>query len=327
MSKLHPLVQTRINAYDDLTPVEFHAMWGHSSAQFIEGRMVDQKVIDMPKYWYSPESRSYLGFWNFNIHGIEETTLFTLIDDVTGELAYRAFLAQGIKQEHIGFTVNLKIVKRNTSNATRFFFEASALRVTSRKVVIECTLYDTVTGRLVLQAQAIFVFMPLAAIKSAKAEPKSIEGHELPNAQVLSENALYALGQVMSFLPHDTIVHKAGWLSNDSRHLRAVVDFGDNLSGPPIYVHGGILGTVLFNASALLFTRFTGMDAKSVDASERDINYHNGVPLECQNITIDATIDEASSSQVTVFAKLARQQKLFTTLKTTFTLPTQTTKL
>ncbi|KAJ2647324.1 hypothetical protein IWW40_004799 [Coemansia sp. RSA 1250] len=307
---------------------KFHAMWGHSSAQFLEGRMVDQKVIDTPKYWYSPESRSYLGFWNFNIQGIEETTLLTLIDDVTGELAYRSFLAQGTKQEHIGFTVNLKIVKKNNTRATRLFFEATALQVTSRKVVIECMLYDTITGMLLLQAQAIFVFMPLVAIKSAKAEPKSIEdNYELSSSQALSENALYALGQVMSFLPHNTIVHKAGWLSNDSKHLRAVVDFGDNLSGPPIYVHGGILGTVLFNASALLFTRFTGIDAKSVDASERDINYHNGVPLECQNITIDATINEASSSQVTVFAKLVRQQKLFTTLKTTFTLPIPTTKL
>ncbi|KAJ2326869.1 hypothetical protein IWW51_002053 [Coemansia sp. RSA 2702] len=341
---LHAAIQNRIDAFQDLTPVEFHGLWGHSNAQFLEGRMVGAGVIDVPSYWYSPSSRSCLGFWKFtgqslDNDAVQETTLFTLIDDVMGELAYRVFIGTTKGKEHIGFTVNLNIKKADMApNARRFFFEATAESVTERKVAIKCPLYDAMTGKLLLVARAVFVFTPIANIakqtnvEDANSDRDHSPGSSdvvlsLPSARSLAADELYQLGQVMNFLPHGTINHTRGSISVDDKRLVVSLDFGKNISGPPIYVHGGILGTVLFNASALLFTKHTGISATLVDAAERDINYHRGVPLECQNAAIEATVESSGNDKVVVFATLMRNKHVYTTLKTIFTLPQSSSKL
>ncbi|KAJ2572183.1 hypothetical protein GGH19_004771 [Coemansia sp. RSA 1807] len=114
------------------------------------------------------------------------------------------------------------------------------------------------------------------------------------------------------------------------KHTNTLVvglDFGPNISGPPIYVHGGILATVLYNASALLFAKTTKVEDGLINASVRDVNYYKGVPLECQNTVIEARVETQDEKHVVVFAKLVQGSHVFTTLKTTFTLQSPHSKL
>ncbi|KAJ2355668.1 hypothetical protein GGF43_002548, partial [Coemansia sp. RSA 2618] len=326
----HPTIQKRINAFSDLIPIEFHAQWGHSDAQFIEGRMVQTGIIDTPRYWFSPAKRSHLGFWEFisSFDGpIQEPTLFTLIDDVTGELAYRAFLGSvGKKDGYIGFTVNLNITRfAAMPRARTFYFEATATRVSGRKVLIECPLYDAESSVLLMVARAVFVFMPLADIANKISAPSGDHALEprldAPDACEIAISELHQLGQVMNFLPHGVIVHTGGLFSAGDARLLVSLDFGTNISGPPIYVHGGVLATVLYNASALLLAKTTGVNDSLADPAERDINYLKGVPLECQNAVIEAVVEATDSNRVVIFAKLMHDKHTYTTLKTTFALP------
>ncbi|KAJ2161068.1 hypothetical protein GGF46_001739 [Coemansia sp. RSA 552] len=337
---LHGDIKQQIDSFGDLVPVEFHGLWGHLEAQFLEGRMVQRGVIDTPVYWFSPASRSCIGFWKFrdgvlpDNQPVQETTLLTLMDDVTGELAYRSFVAEAKNEQYIGFTVNLNISRKAASPRARwFYFQATAVTVAGRKVTIECPLFDAHTGKVLLVARAVFVFMPLARnakrldISDDATDPLAPLHLDSTDAQELSAVDLHSLGQVMNFLPHGAVTHKAGLASAKEKRLAVRLDFGEGLSGPPIYVHGGVLGTVLYNASLLLLEKTAGPRAALATASVRDINYHRGVPLECEDVLIDAVVESADSQQVTIWAKLIRGPRLHTTLRTTFALPQTSSKL
>ncbi|KAJ1643436.1 hypothetical protein J3B02_003444 [Coemansia erecta] len=335
---LHHVIQKRLHRFDDLLPIDFHSLWGSNPSQFVENRMVSQRIIDSPDYYFSPSTQKLLGFWNFNIdNAVEDTALFTLLDDVTAELASRLIMMKPRDEPYIGFTVNLNILKCNTEpSASLFFFESRPTHISDRKVIIECPLFDAHTGTKLLVAQAIFVFVPVSnrAKENADNRTESPSNNKLSSesflpsldaadSRPLSQSDLDRLSQVMNFLPRGTALHRAGLQSLSKQRLAAVFDFSQDLSGPPIYVHGGLLGTILYNASAMLIANVLGIDSTAADASIRDITYKKGFPLACKNVVVDAVVEsiDAESGKIVVFAKLTHESSQYTTLRTTFKLP------
>ncbi|KAJ2221742.1 hypothetical protein H4R99_008387 [Coemansia sp. RSA 1722] len=342
---VHHAIQTRVGRFDDLLPIAFHSLWGHNPAQFVQNRMIGQRVIDPPDYYFSPSTSRMLGLWSFNIaQPVQDTALFTLLDDVTAELASRLMAMKPKDRPRIGFTVNLNILKHTISpSASLFYFESRPTLTTDRKVVIECPLFDAHTGSLLLVARAtfVFVFAPVpgkaeaAAGNSAQASADTIDpasllpGLDATDSGPLSNADLDQLSQVMSFLPHGTALHRAGLQSLANRRLVSVFDFSPDLSGPPIYVHGGLLGAVLYNASEMLLAKVFATDTASAVASTRDINYLKGFPLACKSVVVDAVVEsiDTESGNAVVFAKLMLGPTTHTTLKTTFELPKTPSRL
>ncbi|KAJ1733623.1 hypothetical protein LPJ72_002772 [Coemansia sp. Benny D160-2] len=343
--RIHSDIQRRIDSYTDLIPVELHAFWAKADTQFVHGRLVSSNVIAYPTYWYSPSTRHQLGFWTFNGseqlpqgEAVQETTLLSLLDDVTAELATRIITSLNDNQLHLGFTVNLNIKRTDCSPSARtFYFDAYTTKLTTRKTVVECPLYDAESGKLLLTACATFVFFPLSAaadkVKNTSEESDSVV-YEPPSplldeadALALDNSDLHSLSQVMNVLPHGLITHKAGSFSPSKRRIVVLADFDKDLDGPPNHVHGGLLATVLYNASELLFAKTTGIGRTSCAAAVRDTNYLRGVPSESRNILIDAAVEDISDSGVVVSAKLMHGSKVCTTLRTTFAIPTLTSKL
>ncbi|KAJ2657600.1 hypothetical protein IW148_005080 [Coemansia sp. RSA 1199] len=328
---MHPTLQKRFASLTDLTPIEFHALWGHSNAQFLEGRMLHSLILNQPQYWLSIPDRTLAGLWTFGpkFHGrVQETTLLTMIDDVTGELAYHVYLATQTDNKYIGFTVNLRMDKHTNVGAVarEFYFEARAVDVEGRKVGVECRVFDAQTSAVLMTARAMFVFMSFAQISKRSANTQSVPYEMQPqiSGSCDIDTDLRGLDRVMNFLPPNTVTHSNGSLNTHTRTLVVGLDFGPNISGPPIYVHGGILATVLYNASEFLFAKSLGVEDDLINASVRDVNYYKGVPLECRNVTIDASVEAQDEKQVVVFAKLMQGPHVFTTLKTTFTLQSST---
>ncbi|KAJ1719456.1 hypothetical protein LPJ53_005792 [Coemansia erecta] len=348
---IHQAIRQMIARHTDLLPVGFHALWDPPNpAQLVRSHLLAPRLLDLPQYYYSPSAHHLLGHWNFaqtstSSHqqkqqqppAIEETTLFTLLDDATAELSTRLMSAVPRDEPYIGFTVNLTIEKSaDTRPAARsFYFDARTTLVKDRKVVIECPVYDTETAAKLLVARATFVFVPLASMKNRLADPSDpsrgsqaagsgagavLSQLNATDACPLSPADLSSLSQPMNFMPKNTVPHKDGSVSLSAKRLVAMLDFDKDLSGPPIYVHGGLLGTVLYNASALLFTKVTGIASTAVDAIVRDINYHKGVDLESKGIIVDASVEaiDPKTNHVVIFAKLERNGKVHTTLKTTF---------
>ncbi|KAJ2087936.1 hypothetical protein IW138_004634 [Coemansia sp. RSA 986] len=269
---------------------------------------------------------------------VQETTLLSLLDDVTAELATRLVAILNDNQFHLGFTVNLNIARTGSSpSARQFYFDAHAIKLTKRKATVECPLYDAESGKQLLLARATFVFIPLndvAAKLKSKHDKEYGTVRNLPmplldesDAQALDASDLHGLSQVMNILPHGLVNHKAGLFSASKRRVVALVDFRDNLNGPPNHVHGGILATVLYNVSELLLSKATGISKRSSFASVRDINYRNGVTSESKDIAVDAIVEDVSANKVVVMAKLTHGPKICTTLKTTFTVPVPTSRL
>ncbi|KAI8321314.1 hypothetical protein GQ54DRAFT_184669 [Martensiomyces pterosporus] len=331
-SRLHSTIQTRINAFTDLVPVELHALWDRNPGHFIEKHLVEGGVIDYPAYWYSPSQRHHIGFWNFSSSqiprsaAIPETTLFTLLDDVTAELATRIVTQHTSLKNGIGFTVNLSITKTGASPLGRlFFFDAYTTLVAGRKIVVECPLFDAETGAEVMIARGTFVFMPLGTKMKQVAEEVKVDYAvpspliHAPDSVDLADTELAGLNKSMSILLCDLTKHKSGSFSEATKRIAAVLDFGADLNGPPIYVHGGVLGTVLYNASVLLFSKISGVSTDTADAVFRDINYRKGVPMECEDVIIDASIESTEGGRTTILAKIMRGEEVFTTLRTVFT--------
>ncbi|KAJ2799376.1 hypothetical protein H4R20_004469 [Coemansia guatemalensis] len=332
---LHSEIQKHIDTFTDLVSVEFHSTWGRHKDTFPEAHMEHKNVMRTPLYWYSPSSRSYIGLWQFsNAHfstgkAVQEMTLATLIDDVAVELAYRVFNSAN-EGPHVGVTVNLNIRRDGESAQARtFYFAADAATVSGRKVVVECSLFDALSGTKIMTARALLVFVPIAskAILSDKPQPISIDaGSQLPAldgpaARHLSTEELENLSQVMNFLPHGLIAHTNGRVDVQTGRLVVLLSFGKKIRGPPAHVHGGVLATVLNNASALLFSAVTGNTLRSVVALQRNVSYRKGMPIDSQNVLIDAVIESTSKDQIIIVAQLLRDTQLCTTLRTTFLLP------
>ncbi|KAJ2450803.1 hypothetical protein GGF42_004404 [Coemansia sp. RSA 2424] len=340
---IHDSIQCKLDAFGDLMPVSLHALWGQSTDSFIQNRMVRDGAIEPPSYWHSPSTQSHVGFWIFNLSKppthtsfVEETALFTLMDDVTAELATRLILIASKLDRPQGFTVNLNIARTGPwPSARRFYFEASAVSISERKITVECPLFDADTGAQLMVARAIFVFMSSSGHSKLVQAPSSPSAAsslhvpliDTPGACELSNADLYELSQVMSILPHGTIHHYKGFTSMSSSRLVVLLEFGPCLNGPPVFVHGGILGTVLDNASALLLGKVAGKASSATAAVTRDINYRRGVPMECKDCAIDACVESAGTNTVVIFAKLMRGEQVHTTLKTTFTLSGPASKL
>ncbi|KAJ2496376.1 hypothetical protein GGH96_005882 [Coemansia sp. RSA 1972] len=256
-----------------------------------------------------------------------------MIDDVTGELAYHVYLATQSDNKYIGFTVNLRVDKHTNVDivAREFYFEGRAVDMEGRKVGVECRVFDAHTSAVLMTARATFVFMSFAQIAKrptddTQSTPRTMQ-LQIPGSCDIDTADLRSLDRVMNFLPPNTVTHSNGSLNTHTRKLVVGLDFGPNISGPPIYVHGGILATVLYNASALLFAKTTQVEDNLINASVRDVNYYKGVPLECHNVTIEACVETQDEKQVVVFAKLVQGPRVFTTLQTTFTLQSSHSKL
>ncbi|KAJ2076699.1 hypothetical protein H4R24_005549 [Coemansia sp. RSA 988] len=332
---LHSNVQKHIDAFTDLISVEFHGAWGRRKDTFPEAHMEHQNVIRTPLYWFSPSTGSYIGLWQFSdAHfttgkAVQEMTLATLIDDVTGELAHRVLNTPN-RPPHINFTVNLNIRRNGESPQARiFYFAATMVTVTERKIVLECLLFDALSGAKLMTARAVYVSVSVANIPmlADKPEPNDFNaGGQLPSlsgpaTRYLSTEELGNLSQVMNFLPHGIIEHTYGWVDVKIGRLAVLLSFGKDMCGPPSYVHGGVLATVLDNVAALLFSAVTGATSPSTIALERDVRYHKGMPIESQNVVIDAAVENTSSDQITIVAQLLHNSQLCTTLRAIFLFP------
>ncbi|KAJ2610389.1 hypothetical protein H4S08_003640 [Coemansia sp. RSA 1365] len=256
-------------------------------------------------------------------------TLITLMDDVAGELTYRVFNSAS-KPTHVGFTVNLNIRRNGTSPEARiFFFSAAVVTVSGRKIVVECLLFDGMSGIQLMTASIVFVFVPTAGIFLPSDIPESSNvnaGSKLPAlnnsaTRYLSVEELGNLSQVMNFLPRGLIAHTSGWVGPQKGQFAVLLNFGKDMCGPPNHVHGGVLATVLNNASVFLFSSVTGATSHSAIVLERDISYRKGMPIESQNAFIDAAVESTSSDQIVIVSQLLRNTQLCTTLRTTFLLP------
>ncbi|KAJ2393183.1 hypothetical protein GGI23_005076 [Coemansia sp. RSA 2559] len=343
--RIHNNIQQQIDRFTDLIPVELHALWDKSDAQFVRSRMVGSNVMANPTYWYSPSSRHQLGFWTFNEsdrlpHGevVQETTLLSLLDDVTAELATRLTAILNGNKLQIGFTVNLNTKRTGFSSSARlFYFDARSIELTGRKAIIECPLYDAESGKQLMIAHATFVFIPsneiAAKLKSIGSNEQNGTRDQLlllfdkSETQTLDASDLHDLSQVMNILPHGLVSHKAGSFSADKQRVAVLVDFNDNLNGPPNHVHGGILATVMCNVSELLYFMATGISKHLSLASVRDIDYRKGVPTESKDVTVDAIVKDMSATKVIIVAKLTHGPKTYAILTTTFTIPVRASKL
>ncbi|KAJ1960828.1 hypothetical protein GGI12_003588 [Dipsacomyces acuminosporus] len=330
-TRLHSSIQSHISAFADLVPVKLHALWISNSSHFVRAHLVKSGVIDYPRYWYSPSQKHQVGIWNFcgkqipSDAAIPETTLLTLLDDATAELATRIVSLESWSKDGVGFTVNLNITRTGSSSAARmFYFDAYTTLATGTKIVVECPLFDAETGQQLLVARGTFVFM------TAKAKMRRMENEVEVDCRVppklidaadtvsISSAELHSLGHLMDVVPYKLTTHKVGSFSTSKKRLAAVLDFGPDLSGPPMYVHGGVLGTSLYNASVLLFSKITGIAADAASAAFRDINYRKGIPLECEDVIIDAFVETADKDKTVIFARIMRGEQEHTTLKTVF---------
>ncbi|KAJ1990148.1 hypothetical protein GGI26_004752 [Coemansia sp. RSA 1358] len=341
---IHKDIKRQIDTFNDLIPVGLHSMWGVRDSQFIQNRMLHAGVIDNPGYWYSPSAQHQIGLWKFNEttklpadDAVQETTLLTLLDDVTAELATRLIAILNDQKTQLGFTVNLKITKTSVSPTARlFYFDSYAVKLSIRKAVIECPLFDAESGKQLLFARATFVFILMGNVPKllqsteiAKASRIDIPSPLLveSDAKELDTTALRNLSQVMNILPYGLVNHKSGSFSTNKKHIVVVVDFNENLSGPPNHIHGGILATVMFNTSALLLSIITGIRNSADCATVRDVNYHKGMPSECKDVVVDAIIEKITADKAIIFTKLMRGKNVHTTLRTTFTVPSLASKL
>ncbi|KAJ1731203.1 hypothetical protein LPJ61_002651 [Coemansia biformis] len=341
--KLHGHIQRRLGRFTDLEEVEFHEFWGHSESHFMEDT-INTGVLAMPTYWYSPQARCCAGLWQFTGKNlapedpIQETMLFTLADDVTGDLGFRAF-HETVKEAHVGVTVKLDITRAGASPRGRlFYFEATAVSIVGRKLVVECPLWDADTGEQLITVKATHVFVRVddygrlssAKKKRASAPPAPTSTPALTSVPVLTslpQSDLRALNRVFNFFSPGRVEHTAGSIDEQAQRLELQLGFGSHLCGPPMYVHGGVLGTVLANASQLLLTKVAGLGPHAVVASAREVNYHRAIPEECKSATVEARIESADRSQVVVFSQILFSGRLSTILKTTFTLVQMPSKL
>ncbi|PIA18395.1 hypothetical protein COEREDRAFT_6629 [Coemansia reversa NRRL 1564] len=256
---LHSDIQKHIDAFTDLVQVEFHGTWGRHRNTFPEAHMEHGNVMRTPLYCFSPSSRSYIGLWHFfDAHfstgkAVQEMALITLIDDVAGELTYRVFNSAS-NPTHVGFTVNLNIRRNGTSPKARiFFFSAAVLTVSGRKIVVECLLFDAMSGIQLMNARAVFVFVPTTGISLPSDMPETnnvnagshLPAFNSPAARYFSVEELENLSQVMDFLPRGLIAHTSGWVDSQKERLAVLLSFGKDMCGPPNHVHGGVLATVL----------------------------------------------------------------------------------
>ncbi|KAJ1931070.1 hypothetical protein EC988_009910, partial [Linderina pennispora] len=211
---------------------------------------------------------------------IPETTLYSLGDDMTAELA--TWIAKSRPQDNEkkgagGFTVNLNITKTGESPPARsFFFEAWMSSNTDKTAVIEAAVFDAETNvkLIVVRGTFLSVSFDMSIKKSGIATGAE---HTVPSplldasdAEGLSKADLATLSRLMDFLPHNSVTTDRGALSRSTKCLVTTLGFGPNLTGPVIYIHGGVLGTVLYNAAAMLFQLLTG---KSPNAVNWDITY------------------------------------------------------
>ncbi|KAJ2785238.1 hypothetical protein H4R18_000689 [Coemansia javaensis] len=336
---LHRSIQKRASLFSDLEPITLHELWGLSEVQFVDS-MVDDGVLDPPQYWSSPRSQATVGLWQFSGKGlapgaaIQETTLFTLVDDVVGELVFRVY-NKAAPEMHMAFTVNLNVTRTGASPSARlFYFEAAVTSIAERKVLAECRLWDAETGTQLLVARGTFAFIPLAKHLAMTKSHAASAAAPLPPQHVsistlasLPAADLSALDQLMNFLPPGRVTHTAGHMDASARRIILRMRFGERVVGPPTYVHGGVLGTVLANASQLLIAKTTGLGADLVDASVRDINYHRGLPADSTDTFIEAHVETANEDQIVALAKIMRGAHLHTSLRTTFALRQMPVKL
>ncbi|KAJ2769621.1 hypothetical protein IWQ57_003027 [Coemansia nantahalensis] len=334
---LHSRIQQRVGRIPTLEEVDFHEDWGHDKMQFVES-MVSSGVLACPAYWQSPDSRVCVGLWHFTgkdlapADPIQATTLLTLADDVTGELSLRMFNSTA-KEIHMGLTASLEIAQTAVLPvARRLYFEAAIVEVLERKVVVECPIWDGETGVHLVTVKSTYAFIPLTSFmqrskKTRNTSPPPTPHTSAPLPHGLPEDDLQSLDRAMSFLPLGRLEHKAGAVDEQAQSLVLVLDFGVRLSGPPLYVHGGIISTVLANASQLLFARSTGLGARVVASSTRRVRFLRGLPGESKDTVIEARVKSADRSQVVIEARLLRQGVAYTTLTTTYALAPIPSKL
>lgn len=346
MPNIHKSLQRRFEAVGDLVRIEFHEQWGHNDSHFTRHNLVNNGVLDMPRYWYSPSQRRHVGLWQFNQdhlpgpnHAVPDTTLLVLLDDVTGELATRTLRTLfEFNMPPIIFTVNLKLTRVGPPvpiTSHLFYLDAAVTHIGKKKIVIECPLFDAQSGVRLMVAKGTFVFpssiswMELLESSEEAREQELQEkasGKQTPillpaSAQPLSTSDLDGLSRVMDFLPDDTIVHRDGWADLATGRLLATLDFGPELSGPPIFIHGGVLGSVLDNASTLLASKVAGQNnLRILEAKTKEVNYHKSVPLEATDFTAEAEVQNRDATQITISAKLVKGSNIHTSLLTTFTL-------
>ncbi|KAJ2710178.1 hypothetical protein H4R19_003876, partial [Coemansia spiralis] len=327
----------RISSMSDLESVELHADWGQNKAQFVQS-VVRAGVLAQPTYWYSAAGRAWVGVWHFTgkdlapSDPIQETTLFTLADDVTGETAFRVYNTTADELQ-MGVTMNLDIAKDGVSPTARLlYFESVVVAIADCKVVVECRIWDGETDIQLMTVRATYSFFPLADY--ARRVKKAHRGVPPPPLQAsapvpsgLPEGDLRPLDRAMSFIPSGHFTHKTGAVDEQARSLALMLDFGSNISGPPGYVHGGIIGTVLANASQLLLAKSTGLGAHIVNAPARKVSYLRGLPAEAKDAVIEARVDSADRSRIVILARLLRQGIEHTTLTTTYTLAPSASKL
>ncbi|KAJ1890122.1 hypothetical protein LPJ66_007661 [Kickxella alabastrina] len=297
---------------------------------FVKGRIVDDRIIDPPDYYFSPSARQMIGFWAFNTSDklpstdpVQETTLFTLLDDVTAGLALRLVFMSANANNFIAFTMGLNVIRKGSSPAARlFYFENQIIKISERIIIIECPLYNAETAKLLL------VQVEMAGLPGYDVTDSQLLQIDTPDVQTLSSTDLCGLSKVMNFLSHGSIWHRAGFLSISQRRMVVMLDFGEKLTGLIVFIHGGVLATVLNNASTLLLTKVAGIDMAHVNAVARDIPYLRGIYLNSKGVVIDAVVEEANDKdELVIFAKLMKGADVHTTLRITFTLLKPDSKL
>ncbi|KAJ1889684.1 hypothetical protein LPJ66_007901 [Kickxella alabastrina] len=183
---LHNNIQQQINKFDNLIPLGIHSLWEMGPTHFVKGRIVNDCIVDPLDYYFSPSARQMIGFWAFNTSDklpstepVQETTLFTLLDDVTADLALRLVFMSANAMDFIAFTMSLNITRKGSSPAARlFYFENQTIKISERIIVIECPLYDAETAKLLLVARATFLCGPF------RDKPKQVEMAGLPGYDV-----------------------------------------------------------------------------------------------------------------------------------------------
>ncbi|KAJ1944790.1 hypothetical protein GGF37_002021 [Kickxella alabastrina] len=342
---LHSDIQREISEIDDLVPLKFQAQWEASSSDFINNRILDEHITDTPDIYFSPSTQQMLSFWQFNSSDkfpstkpVQETTLLTLLDNTGAELVLHMMSLTPRAKTHLGFTVNLNVARKGFSPAARlFYFKLQVVYDANCKFVLKCPIYDAETAKLLLVARMIFVFVPMAKmpkqIEVAKASSSDnsqirLPQIDAPDVQALDNNNLLALSQVMNCLPLGIADHKAGLLSMAQRRMAAIIDFGENIAGPKYYIHGGVLATVLCNASSFLLTKITGVSMMHVATTIWNINYRKGIRVASKGVVVDAVVEEPNSKgEIIIVTKLVNGNDICTTLETTVTLPKLNTKL
>ncbi|KAJ1940706.1 hypothetical protein FBU59_003730 [Linderina macrospora] len=328
---LHPAIQKRIDAYTDLIPAPLHSMWGSNDAQVVN-RFHDEGFMHSHKQFFSPLQERLVGMWNFSRDTlpadmvVSDTTLFTLADDMAGEFSEWIAKHRSQNDASIRFTVNLKVTKTGASPTGRsFFFEAKIESSSQNTLTVGAVVYDAENNTQIIDVRGVFVTVPVAKTgimnKSAVEQAITVPSPLLSalDAESLKPADISDLCSVMNFLPNGAVRTRAGSFSRSERSIATVLDFGPKLTGPVIYVHGGILGTVLYIASGKLVQLLTG---KTIDAVHWDITYKSPMPMESTGNVIRAHVESESASSIAVFAKIMRGDKVHTTLKSVFSLKT-----